>query len=105
MKLKTISITTVVNLNISSDSYQKRLFFYSHQRKESLFHKNPVYFSVKNTLNMQVRQLTEDLERSPAGCRGAPSAAMQVGLKTAVLEDEADSRSPSVMKRRFILSY
>lgn len=46
VKLQTISIRTVLNFNISSDSYQKRLFFSSPQRKESLFHKNPENVSV-----------------------------------------------------------
>lgn len=56
VKINTISITTVLNFNISSDSYQKRLFFHPQQRKESFSHKNPENVSVKNALNMQVRR-------------------------------------------------
>lgn len=65
VKLKTISIMTVLNFNISSDSYQKKLFFYCHQRKESLFHKNPENVSVKNALNMQVRLENDTVDRGP----------------------------------------
>lgn len=54
-----------LNFNISSDSYQKRLFFYSHQRKGSLFHKNPEKVSVKNASNMEVHLENDKVDRGP----------------------------------------